>query len=84
MGDLKSVIEDGGSIVAGAGAAELEVSKNLRDFATGLEGREQLAVNAFADALEVVPKTLEVYIHLKGLHPPRFFLSGALPLVQQV
>ena len=58
LGDLKSVIEDGGSIVAGGGAAELEVSKNLRDFATGLEGREQLAVNAFADALEVVPKTL--------------------------
>ncbi|MCL4372542.1 TCP-1/cpn60 chaperonin family protein [Candidatus Parvarchaeota archaeon] len=58
LGDLKSVIEDGGSIVAGGGAAELEVSKNLRDFATGLEGREQLAVNSFADALEVVPKTL--------------------------
>jgi thermosome len=58
LGDLKSVIEDGGSIVAGGGSAELEVSKNLRDFAKGLEGREQLAVNAFADALEVVPKTL--------------------------
>ncbi len=58
LGDLKSVIEDGGSIVAGGGAAELEVSKNLRDFATSLEGREQLAVNSFADALEVVPKTL--------------------------
>ncbi len=58
LGDLKSVIEDGGSIVAGGGAAELEVSKNLRDFAADLEGREQLAVNSFADALEVVPKTL--------------------------
>ena len=58
LGDLKSVIEDGGAIVAGGGAGELEVSKSLRDFATGLEGREQLAVNAFADALEVVPKTL--------------------------
>jgi thermosome len=58
LGDLKSVIEDGGSIVAGGGAGELEVSKELRDFAKGLEGREQLAVNAFADALEVVPKTL--------------------------
>ena len=58
LGDLRSVIEDGGSIVAGGGSAELEVSKNLRDFATGLEGREQLAVNSFADALEVVPKTL--------------------------
>ncbi len=58
LGDLKSVIEDNGAIVAGGGAAELEVSKELKDFAKGLEGREQLAVNAFADALEVVPKTL--------------------------
>ncbi len=58
LGDLKSVIEDGGAIVAGGGACEMEVSKQLRDFATKLEGREQLAVNAFSDALEIVPKTL--------------------------
>ena len=58
LGDLKSVIEDGGAIVPGGGAAELEVSKELKDFAKGLEGREQLAVNAFADSLEIVPKTL--------------------------
>ncbi len=58
LGDLKSVIEDDGAIVAGGGATELEVSKELKDFAKGLEGREQLAVNAFSDALEIVPKTL--------------------------
>ncbi len=58
LGDLRSVIEDKGAIVAGGGSTELEISKHLKDFATNLEGREQLAVNAFADALEVVPKTL--------------------------
>ena len=58
LGDLKSVIEDDGAIVAGGGATELEVAKNLRDYATELGGREQLAVNAFADSLEIVPKTL--------------------------
>ena len=58
LGDLKSVIEDNGAIVAGGGATELEVAKNLRDYAAELGGREQLAVNAFADSLEIVSKTL--------------------------
>jgi thermosome len=58
IGDLKSVIEDNGAVVAGGGACEMEVAKQLRDFAKELEGREQLAVNSFSDALEVVPKTL--------------------------
>ncbi len=58
LGDLKAVIESSGSVVAGGGACEMEVSKQLKDFASTLEGREQLAVNAFADALEIIPKTL--------------------------
>ncbi|MDP3728600.1 MAG: thermosome subunit beta [bacterium] len=47
-----------GKVVAGAGAAEIELAKGLRSFATSLSGREQLAVLAFADAVEVVPRTL--------------------------
>ena len=58
LGDLRSVIEDDGAVVAGGGSCEMEVSKQLRDFAKKLEGREQLAVNAFADSLEIVVKTL--------------------------
>lgn len=58
LGDLKSVIEDEGAIVAGGGACEMEVAKQLRDFGKKLQGREQLAVNAFSDSLEVVAKTL--------------------------
>ena len=45
-------------IVAGGGAIEAELSKQLKDYATKVGGREQLAVEAFAEALEVIPKTL--------------------------
>ena len=57
LGDLKAVIEDG-KVVAGGGAPEMEVSKELRKFAETLSGREQFAVRAFADAMEIIPKTL--------------------------
>ena len=49
---------DVGKVVAGAGAVEIEVAKELREYATSLSGREQFAVLAFADAIEVVPRTL--------------------------
>jgi thermosome len=45
-------------IVGGGGASEVEVAKGLRDYAVKVGGREQLAVEAVADALEVIPKTL--------------------------
>ncbi|MFW6437208.1 MAG: thermosome subunit beta [Halococcoides sp.] len=45
-------------VIAGGGAIEVEVARRVRDFADGVSGREQLAVEAFADALELVPRTL--------------------------
>ncbi len=45
-------------ILAGGGAPELEIARVLRDYAESLPGREQLAVQHFADAIEVVPITL--------------------------
>jgi chaperonin GroEL (HSP60 family) len=47
-----------GTVVTGAGAAAVELSLRLRDLATGTGGRGQLAMQAFADALEVIPHTL--------------------------
>jgi thermosome len=47
-----------GKIVAGGGASEIEVARELRRYADGFKGREQLAVNAFADAMEVIPRSL--------------------------
>lgn len=48
----------GGSIVAGGGATEIEIAKRLREYAESVGGREQLAINAFADAMESCPRTL--------------------------
>ena len=50
-------LEDG-KVVAGGGAAEIEASLKLREWAPTLGGREQLAVEAFASSLEVIPRAL--------------------------
>ena len=47
-----------GKIVAGGGATEIELAKGIRKFAESFKGREQLAVNAFADAMEAIPRAL--------------------------
>ncbi len=47
-----------GKVVPGAGAPEVEVARKLREFAESLPGKEQLAVMAFADALEIIPRSL--------------------------
>jgi len=47
-----------GKIVAGGGAPEMETAKELRKYAESFKGREQLAILAFADAVEVVPRSL--------------------------
>ncbi len=61
MNDALSVVADVieyNKIVAGGGAVEAEVAKALRDYATKAGGREQLAIEASANAMEIVPKTL--------------------------
>ncbi|MDH4292272.1 MAG: thermosome subunit beta [Dehalococcoidia bacterium] len=45
-------------VVAGGGAPELEVARALREYAQTLPGREQLAVSAYAEAMESIPLTL--------------------------
>lgn len=45
-------------IVAGGGAVEAEIAIRLRDYARQVRGREQLAVQCFAEAVEIIPKTL--------------------------
>ncbi len=44
--------------MAGGGAPEIAIAKSLKEYADTISGREQLAIGAFASALEVVPKTL--------------------------
>lgn len=59
--DALSVVADvieHNKVVAGGGAVEAEIAKELRDYATKVGGREQLAIEAFADSAEAIPKTL--------------------------
>ncbi len=53
----KDVMEDS-AILPGGGATELDLSIRLDEFAKKVGGKEQLAVEAFAEALKVIPKTL--------------------------
>lgn len=57
IGALSSAIEDG-SVVAGGGAPEAAAANDLKKYAQKFSGREQLAILAFAEALEVIPRTL--------------------------
>jgi archaeal chaperonin len=80
MTDALSVVSDvieNNKIVAGGGAVEIEVAKELRKYANKVGGREQLAVEAFADAMEVIPRSLaenagfepiDVLVELRSAH----------------
>ena len=87
MDEIERAIKDGlgdvicslksGLIVPGGGAVEMELAKRLREFGHTLSGREQLAVEEFASALEFIPTTLaenagldpiEVLTELKSKH----------------
>jgi len=66
-----------GKVVAGGGSSEMETSLRLRDYAKTLPGKEQLAVERFAEALEIVPSQLaenagmdpiETLVNLRAKH----------------
>jgi thermosome len=54
---VRDVVEDG-YVLPGGGAPEMEIAKKIREFSNKVSGREQLAIVEFANAIEVVPKTL--------------------------
>ncbi|HOO54455.1 MAG TPA: thermosome subunit alpha [Methanothrix sp.] len=64
-------------IVPGGGAPEIEVAEKLRQYASTMTGRDQLAVKSFADAVEEVPVNLaenagfdsiDVLVNLRSSH----------------
>src|SRR2546426_641456 len=72
-------------IVAGGGAVETELAKRIRDYATKIGGREQLAVEAFADSMEAIPRTLsenagldqvDILVALRAAHETKGLWSG--------
>ncbi|MFB6137737.1 MAG: thermosome subunit alpha [Halobacteriaceae archaeon] len=56
--DVVSTTLRAGGVVPGAGASEVYVANRVRDEAAGIPGRKQLAAEAFADALDAIPRTL--------------------------
>ncbi|MCW4027172.1 MAG: thermosome subunit beta [Candidatus Bathyarchaeota archaeon] len=89
MHDALSVVADvieKNKVVPGGGAVEAEVAKEIRDYAAKVGGREQLAVEAFAETLEIIPKTLaenaglepiDVMVELRSAHEkPKGHLMG--------
>ncbi|NLD57973.1 MAG: thermosome subunit [Methanomicrobiales archaeon] len=72
-----SVVVRSKKVVPGGGAPETELSLRLRDFAASEGGRAQLSIEAFASALEVIPRTLaenagldpiDILVALKSSH----------------
>jgi thermosome len=53
-----AITKEDGSYLPGGGAIESELSMKMRNFANSVGGREQLAIEAFAKALEIIPRTL--------------------------
>ena len=53
-----SVAHEDGKVLTGGGSVLAAVSRDLRSYAEGVGGREQMAIEAFAGALEVIPRTL--------------------------
>jgi len=80
MNDALSVVADvvhKPKVVAGGGSIEAALAKRLKDYASKVGGREQLAVEAFAESLEMVPKTLaenagldpiDILVELRSAH----------------
>ncbi len=73
---VKAALEDG-KVLPGGGAPEIEVSLKLKDWVPTLGGREQLAAEAFAETLEIIPRSLaenagldpiDIVVELKRAH----------------
>jgi thermosome len=80
-------------VVAGGGAPEAEVAKRLRAYADKFSGREQLAVQAFAEALESIPMALaenagmdpiDTQVELRTKHGQRVIWAGVDPFKGKV
>ncbi len=84
VGGIAATLEVG-KFVAGGGSPEAEVAKELRTYANQVGGREQLAINAFANALEIIPRTLaenagldpiDILVDLRAQHEKKNINAG--------
>lgn len=84
LGDVITAVKSG-KIVAGGGAIEVELARRLRTFAATIQGREQLAIEEFANAIEIIPEALaenagldqiEILTELKRKHEAGYHNHG--------
>ncbi|MFH0949339.1 MAG: thermosome subunit beta [Candidatus Aenigmatarchaeota archaeon] len=82
-----------GKIVYGGGSVEMELAKRLKEFSQTTGGREQLAINAFAEAMEIIPRTLaestgkepiDMLVELRTSHEKGSKTHGVNVLVSQI
>ncbi|MAK04959.1 MAG: hypothetical protein CMA03_03620 [Euryarchaeota archaeon] len=59
LGVACQILEDG-AVLPGGGATQMALSRKLKKWAEEFEGRESLAILAYADALEIIPRTLSI------------------------
>lgn len=92
LGGVAASIEVG-RIVPGGGAPEIELARRLREYAETVGGREQLAIGAFADAVEIIPRTLaesagldviDILVDLRARHDKGEINAGILVLEGKV
>ena len=83
LGVVAATVEEG-KIVIGGGAIEIEIARKLRAFANTIGGREQLAIIKFAEAIEIVPKTLaenagldtiDLLVELRAAHEDNAYMG---------
>jgi len=53
-----AVAWEDGAVLTGGGSVLASISRDLRTYAEGIGGREQMAIEAFATAMEIIPRTL--------------------------
>ncbi len=89
---VKVSIEDG-MLVTGGGSTAMEIAMGLRDYAQSVGGREQIAIEAFASAMEIIPTTLaenagldpiDIVIEMRKQHKTGKLYAGLNPFSGKV
>jgi len=89
---VKVAIEDG-MMVTGGGSTAVELAMRLREYAASVGGREQIAIDAFASAMEIIPTTLaenagldpiDILIEMRKQHKAGKKYAGLNPFTGKV
>ncbi len=89
---VRVAIEDG-MMVTGGGSTAMEIAMQLRDYAASVGGREQIAIEAFASAMESIPSTLaenagldpiDILIQMRKQHKAEKIYDGLNPYTGKV